>query len=114
MVSTATYKTLGANKPAAFSPTIVNGLLRGQLGFDGVVITDDLEGAAVSGTLPPAVAGKAALEAGDDLLLYATHANTSAQAFSQLVKDVKSGQVDRSLVQSAYNRITDLKDSPTG
>jgi beta-N-acetylhexosaminidase len=114
MVSTATYKTLGADKPAAFSPTIVKGLLRGQLGFDGVVITDDLEGAAVSGTLPPAVAAKSALEAGDDLLLYATHTNTSAQAFGRLVKEVKSGQIDRSIVQSAYDRITDLKDSPTG
>jgi beta-N-acetylhexosaminidase len=92
----------------------VKGLLRGQLGFDGVVITDDLEGAAVSGTIDPALAAKGALEAGDDLLLYATRTNTSAQAFGQLVKDVKSGQVDRSVVQSAYDRITDLKDSPTG
>ncbi len=114
MVSTATYKTLGASKPAAFSPTIVKGLLRGQLGFDGVVITDDLESAAVSGTLPPVVAGASALEAGNDLLLYATHTNTSAQAFGQLVKEVKGGQLDRSVVQSAYNRVTDLKDSPTG
>jgi beta-N-acetylhexosaminidase len=114
MVSTATYKTLGANKPAALSPTIVKGLLRGQLGFDGVVITDDLEGAAVSGTLPPVVAAKGALEAGDDLLLYATRTNTSADAFNQLVKEVKSGQVDRSVVQSAYDRITHLKESPTG
>jgi beta-N-acetylhexosaminidase len=114
MVSSATYKTLGASKPAAFSPTIVKGLLRGQLGFDGVVITDDLEAPAVTGTLPPVVAGKSALEAGDDLLLYATNTNSSAKAFGQLVKEVKSGQVDRSLVQSAYDRITKLKDSPTG
>ena len=44
MVSTASYPTLGAKKPAAFSPTIVKNILRGQFGFDGVVITDDLEG----------------------------------------------------------------------
>jgi hypothetical protein len=68
----------------------------------------------VTGTLPPVVAGKSALEAGDDLLLYATNTNSSAKAFGQLVKEVKSGQVDRSLVQSAYDRITKLKDSPTG
>jgi beta-N-acetylhexosaminidase len=114
MVSTASYPTLGAKKPAALSPTIVKGLLRGQLGFGGVVITDDLEGQAIAGTLPPAVAGAAALKAGDDLLLYATSTKTSATAFGQLVKEVKSGQVDRSIVQSAYNRITDLKNSPTG
>ena len=114
MVSTASYPTLGAKKPAALSPTIVKGLLRSQLGFGGVVITDDLEGQAIAGTLPPAVAGAAALKAGDDLLLYATSTKTSATAFGLLVKEVKSGQVDRSIVQSAYNRITDLKDSPTG
>ncbi len=114
MVSTASYPTLGAKKPAALSPTIVKGMLRGQLGFDGVVITDDLEGQAISGTLPPAIAGKGALEAGDDLLLYAKNTNTSNDVFGQLVKDVKSGQLDRSVVQSAYDRITSLKDSPTG
>ncbi len=114
MVSTASYPTLGAKKPAALSPTIVKGMLRGQLGFDGVVITDDLEGQAIAGTLPPAVAGRGALEAGDDLLLYAKNAKTSNDAFGQLVKDVKSGQLDRSVVQSAYDRITSLKDSPTG
>jgi beta-N-acetylhexosaminidase len=114
MVSTASYPTLGAKKPAALSPTIVKTLLRGQLGFDGVVITDDLEGQAISGTIPPAVAGTGALRVGGDLLLYAKNTNTSATAFGQLVKEVKSGQLDRSVVQSAYDRITDLKDSPTG
>ena len=114
MVSTASYPTLGAKKPAALSPTIVKSLLRGQLGFGGVVITDDLEGQAIAGTIPPAVAGAGALKAGDDLLLYAKNTNTSAKAFGQLVKEVKSGQVDRSIVQSAYERITNLKDSPTG
>ena len=114
MMSTASYPTLGAKKPAALSPTIVKTLLRGQLGFDGVVITDDLEGQAISGTVPPAVAGTGALRAGNDLLLYATSTKTSATAFGQLVKEVKSGQLDRSVVQSAYDRITDLKDSPTG
>jgi beta-N-acetylhexosaminidase len=114
MVSTASYPTLGAKKPAALSPTIVKTLLRGQLGFGGVVITDDLEGQAIAGTLPPAVAASGALKAGNDLLLYAKNTNTSATAFGQLVKEVKSGQLDRSVVQSAYDRITNLKDSPTG
>jgi beta-N-acetylhexosaminidase len=114
MVSTASYPTLGAKKPAALSPTIVQDLLRGQLGYEGVVITDDLEGQAIAGTIPPAVAGLGALKAGNDLLLYAKNTNTSANAFGQLVKDVKSGQLDRSVVQSAYDRITDLKDSRTG
>jgi beta-N-acetylhexosaminidase len=114
MVSTASYPTLGAKKPAAFSPTIVQNLLRGQFGFDGVVITDDLEGGAVTGTLPPVVAATSALKAGDDLLLYAKNTNASQTAFGSLIREVKSGQLDRSIVQSAYDRITSLKNSPTG
>jgi beta-N-acetylhexosaminidase len=114
MVSTASYPTLGAKKPAAFSPTIVKTLLRGQLGFDGVTITDDLEAPAVTSTLPPVVAATAALKAGNDLLLYSTNTNASDNAFGSLVRQVKSGQLDRGVVQAAYDRITSLKDSPTG
>lgn len=114
MVSTASYPTLGAKKPAAFSPTIVKTLLRGHLGFDGVTITDDLEAPAVTSTLPAVVAATAALKAGDDLLLYATNTNASNNAFDSLVRQVKNGQLDRGVVQSAYDRITSLKDSPTG
>jgi beta-N-acetylhexosaminidase len=114
MVSTASYPTLGAKKPAAFSPTIVKTLLRGHLGFDGVTITDDLEAAAVTSTLPPVVAATAALKAGNDLLLYATNTKASDNAFGSLVRQVKNGQLDRGVVQSAYDRITSLKDSPTG
>jgi beta-N-acetylhexosaminidase len=114
MVSTASYPTLGAKKPAAFSPTIVKTLLRGHLGFDGVTITDDLEAAAVTSTLPPVVAATAALKAGNDLLLYATNTKASDNAFGSLVRQVKNGQLDRDVVQSAYDRITSLKDSPTG
>lgn len=113
MVSTASYPTLGAKKPAALSPQIVKTLLRGQLGFNGVVITDDLESPAL-GNLPPVVAARSALAAGDDLLLYAKSTKASTSVFGDLVKAVKSGQLDRSVVQSAYNRITDLKSSPTG
>ncbi len=114
MISTASYPTLGAQKPAAFSPTIVKSLLRGQLGFDGVTITDDLESPAVTSTLPPIVAAVSALEAGEDLLLYATSENASQKVFGQLVREVKSGQLDRTVVQAAYDRITSLKESPTG
>jgi beta-N-acetylhexosaminidase len=114
MISTATYPTLGAKKPAAFSPTIIKSLLRDRLGFDGVTITDDLESPAVTGTLPPIVAARSALEAGNDMLLYAANANASEKAFGSLVREVKNGQLDRAVVEAAYDRITSLKDSPTG
>ncbi|HEY1238626.1 MAG TPA: glycoside hydrolase family 3 N-terminal domain-containing protein [Solirubrobacterales bacterium] len=113
MVSTAAYPTLGSKKQAAFSAGIVGGLLRDQLGFDGVVITDDLEAPSVTDTTSPVVAASNAIKAGDDLLLYGRSASASDSAFRSLVKEVKAGNLNRSLFQDAYDRVTALKDSPT-
>ena len=46
MVSTAIYARIDPGTPAIFSPTIVTGMLRGDLGFRGVIVTDDIGGAA--------------------------------------------------------------------
>ncbi len=115
MVSTASYPTLGASKPAAFSPAIVKDELRNRLGFGGVVITDDLEAPSVTGTLPPVVAAVSALQAGDDLLLYAKSSAASRKVSAELAKEVKTGRLPRSVVQAAYDRVTSLKyGSPSG
>jgi beta-N-acetylhexosaminidase len=114
MVSTATYPTLGSKKEAAFSPAIVRGLLRDQLGFGGVVITDDLESPAVTGVTTPSAAASDALEAGDDLLLFAKTAGASQKAYAALITQVKRGHLNRETVQAAYDRITHLKDNPPG
>ena len=47
MMSSARYPQLDADNPAMFSPAIIDGLLRQQLGFRGVVITDDINAEAV-------------------------------------------------------------------
>jgi beta-N-acetylhexosaminidase len=114
MVSTASYPNLGAKKQAAFSPAIVQGLLRDELGFDGVVVTDDLEAPAVTSVTTPGLAAANALKAGDDLLLYAGSGGGSGQAFGSLVSQVKRGNLDREPIEEAYNRITSLKESLSG
>ena len=114
MVSTASYPTLGSKKQAALSAGIVSGLLRDQLGFNGVVITDDLDAPAVTGSTSPVVAASSAIKAGDDMLLYGQSAGASDRAFNSLVSEVKAGNLNRSLFQDAYERITSLKDSPAG
>jgi beta-N-acetylhexosaminidase len=114
MVSTAAYPTLGAKKQGALSSTIVSDLLRHQLGFGGVVITDDMEAPSITDTTSPVVAASSAIQAGDDMLLYGTSTGASDRAFRDLVDAVKGGNLDRSLFQTSYDRITDLKDSPTG
>jgi beta-N-acetylhexosaminidase len=110
MVSTASYPTLtpGSRDPAAFSPQIVRGLLRDQLGFEGLVITDDLEAPAVE--VEPGPAAALALRAGNDLLLYAKSPGASDQAFRTLVSEVNAGRLDRALFADAYERITSVKE----
>jgi beta-N-acetylhexosaminidase len=114
MVSTAKYPTLGAKKEAAFSPEIVNGLLRGDLGFDGVVITDDLEGGAASAEVTPGIAATEALTAGDDLLLYSRTDGASEKAYSTLLKGIKDGKFSRGAVEDAYTRVQKLKQQLAG
>ncbi|MBQ3282952.1 MAG: glycoside hydrolase family 3 protein, partial [Atopobiaceae bacterium] len=69
MVSHMTCTALDASKPASLSPVVVNDVLRGELGFDGVVITDSLGMAAVHELYAQEELGVLALEAGCDLLL---------------------------------------------
>jgi len=68
MVSLATYPNIDPDHPACFSTTVMTDMLRGDLGFGGVVISDSFHAKAVR-SLPP---GKAAVEyfqAGGTMLL---------------------------------------------
>ncbi len=69
MTSHTLYPELDPENPATFSKPILRGLLRDQLGYDGVLITDDLEMGAVVEIYSTEGAAIAALEAGADLLL---------------------------------------------
>ena len=48
MVSSATYSKIDASQAAVFSPTVITGMLRGDAHFGGVVMTDDINGKAIS------------------------------------------------------------------
>jgi len=109
MMSTAAYPGLGSRQPAALAPQIVQDLLRDQLGFTGVIITDDLEGDAISDGTPPARAAVAALEAGNDLALFAQDNASATRAFDAVVQAAKAGELDRSVLDLAYARVATLK-----
>ncbi|MSO41856.1 MAG: beta-N-acetylhexosaminidase [Solirubrobacterales bacterium] len=114
MMSTAIYPALGSNEPAALAEPVVTGELRDKLGFGGVVVTDDLEGPAVTSTTSSDRAAVRALEAGCDLVLFAGSVRGSERALGRIVSASKKGRLDRSLLESAYDRITSLKSSLSG
>lgn len=66
MMSLATYQRIDSSAPAAFSSKIIDGMLRGSVGYDGVVISDSLSAAAVSGIATKDL-GVRLVDAGGDL-----------------------------------------------
>lgn len=70
MTAHVLYEALDPERPATLSPRVIAGVIRGRIGFEGVLISDDLAMGALSGD-PPARA-LAALQAGCDLALYCT------------------------------------------
>lgn len=62
------YTGLDPDRPASLSARVIRGILRGQMGFSGVLVSDDLDMGALSG--PPEGRARAALEAGSDIALF--------------------------------------------
>jgi len=116
MVSSAAYPSLagdppgqGRVTPAVFAPQIVQGMLRDQLGFTGVVITDDLEAVGITELTEGNEAGLEAITAGVDLVLYARSQRGSVRGFNAVVRAAKRGDLSRDRLQQSYDRITGLK-----
>lgn len=111
MVATASYPAYGPDKPAVLAPQVVQGLLRDDLGFDGLIITDDLEGDAITDDRNSDRVAVGSLAAGNDLVLFATSVDGSARAFDTISRAVNEERLDRGIVEDAYERITSFKES---
>jgi beta-N-acetylhexosaminidase len=106
MMSNASYPQLDpSGRPAVFSRTIVTKLLRGSLGFDGVVVTDALDAPTPNAT-PHAPAR--AIGAGVDLLLY-TGGSAARRGYESLLADATHNAQLRAQVATAVERIRALK-----
>lgn len=68
MLSSAIYSRIDPKNPAMFSPTVIDGMLRGDLGFTGVAITDDINAVAVR-SVPVAERATRFIAAGGDIAL---------------------------------------------
>jgi beta-N-acetylhexosaminidase len=106
MVSTAIYPKLdGSKKPAAFSSTIINDLLRKKLGFTGVTVTDTLTAPAAE-RIPHTAS--AAMLAGSDLLIFGAE-SASELGYSTLLADEADSARLQNRVTQAAARIRALK-----
>ena len=106
LVSHGILKDGGDTLPASLSQAVINGYLRGQLGFDGVVITDSLRMGAITGTFRPGVAAVRALQAGADALLLPAQLDEAAQG---ILAALKTGAVSEDRLNESVDRILALK-----
>jgi beta-N-acetylhexosaminidase len=110
MLSNATYTAYDRRNGAGWSRRIATGLLRRQLGFDGVSITDSLNGTAhARGTTVRALAFRAA-RAGTDMLLVTGSERASTWLFGRLLRDAERGRIPRRTLRASYDRIVALKE----
>lgn len=112
MLGHMAHKDITGDLPASLSPAVV-AMLRNELAWDGVIITDDMQMRAIEDAHSPEEAIQLAVEAGVDIVLLGNNlrhdALTARKAHAVLVELVQSGTVAESRVRESYERIMRLK-----
>ena len=101
-------------KPATLSKNVIQGLLRGVLGFDGVVISDDMQMHAISKHYGFESSVVMCINAGVDILMFANNVpgadQVSARELHELImKNILSGQILKERIEESFGRIMTLK-----
>ncbi|WP_276355892.1 beta-N-acetylhexosaminidase [Cohnella caldifontis] len=109
MVAHILFPELDPDVPASLSGNIIGGLLRGKLGFDGVVITDDLSMGAIAKHYGLEDAAIRAVLAGADVLLMAHGYGTEHRIREALLGAVGDGRIPESRIDESVTRILKLK-----
>ncbi|HKR79805.1 MAG TPA: beta-N-acetylhexosaminidase [Nitrospira sp.] len=109
MTAHVLYRALDDRLPATLSPDIVTHLLREQMGYDGVVLTDDLEMHAIVDHYGPGDAAVRAFLAGCDVLLICKERDREIAAFEAIEKAVASGTIDTARLDLSVARIQRIK-----
>lgn len=90
------------NLPSTLSPKIVTGLLKEEMGFDGLIFTDALNMKGVSSCYKPGVLDRIALVAGNDILLYSEDVR---KAIEEIKLAVDSGEITREEIDARVKKL---------
>jgi beta-N-acetylhexosaminidase len=109
MVAHILFPLIDPDAPASFSSIIIGDQLRGALGFEGVVITDDMTMGAIADHYGIEDAALKSVEAGTDILLVAHGYDTGKQVYDRLLQAVREGRVSEGRIDESVRRILALK-----
>jgi beta-N-acetylhexosaminidase len=104
---------LDPERPATLSRPVLHGLLRGRLGFDGVIVSDDMEMKAIASEYGLEEAVRLGIEAGLDVLLFGNNQNfdphIGAKAAAIIFDLVAAGKLEESRIDESFRRVQELK-----
>ena len=111
MVSSATYSLIDPSAPAVFSSTIVTDMLRREMGFSGVVITDDVSAAVQVQGVAAGDRAVQAIRAGCDIVLASADPTVAADMVKALIATARSDPAFAARVDESATRVLNLKKS---
>ena len=111
MVSSATYSLIDPSAPAVFSSTIVTDMLRREMGFSGVVITDDVSAAVQVQDVSAGDRAVRAIRAGCDIVLASADPTVAADMVKALITTAQSDPAFAARVDESATRVLNLKKS---
>lgn len=114
MTAHVLYPALDPEHPATLSPSILRDLLRCELGYEGVIVSDDLEMRALSDDLPVGDAAVASLRAGCDWLLVCNDFANTDRAARRIAEALASGELDADALRDSARRVAALRVEPCG
>jgi beta-N-acetylhexosaminidase len=110
MTSHPVYPNLDpAYVPATFSKGIVHHFLRKELGYEGVIVTDDLEMGALKNICSIGESAVRAIEAGHDMVLVCHGREAVLEVHAALTQALKEGRLEREEIELSLDRLEKLK-----
>ena len=113
MASHAVYPVLDDERIASQSPEVIEGLLREQLGYDGVVMTDSIEAEAVQAVTDATAASSTSVEAGVDVIL-TTGRGSYIRVYRALLARARGNREFRERVRESATRVLAAQSSANG
>lgn len=111
MVSHYKYTAFDAENSATLSPAVMTDLLRNELGFKGVVITDDLNMGAVSKYHDEKSLSVASVKAGADIILSCHEYEKQRKMYEGILDAVKSGEISEDRINDSVRRVLKMKSA---
>jgi beta-N-acetylhexosaminidase len=109
MVTHEVVDAIDSSKPASLSSAMIQGILRQDLGFKGVVMTDSLTMAGITDTYTPGQAAALSIEAGADMIMGAASPGDVASMIDNIKQEMTAGKITPQRIDDAVSRILMMK-----